>query len=297
MTTQSWSTVIDHSSDAGFRAWVAEMIARITAVGLVQTTDTGQINTVTVTRPGTNSNGGYAIFRMNDTLQGTAPVFFRFDFGTGGSATTPRIQITHGTSSNGSGTIGGTALSIARTCVSNSPPTSTAIAYQSYMCATEGFFGFAWKIGGSTANVPMGCLLYCRSHDATGAPDATGGFVFWAAGSSTSYTAYQFFRYAATAAAYTARSSTAELPFVIPGEPTSSLDAAGNNQAYLWWMAVPDVVPVIGWVQIVRAEAGIGSTFSLIPLGAASRTYIPIGQAFAGSPSSSTAYGPAMLWE
>lgn len=295
MTTQSWSTVVDHSGDAGFRAWGSEFAVKLAAAGLVQTADTGQVNWVTVTRPGTNTEGGYEIWRFNDSLQATAPIFIRIGYGTGGTATTPRMQFTVGTSSNGTGTIGGTALTTARTA-GGGAPASTVTAYQSLMCATTGFFGFAWKIGGSTALVPMHWFFINRTCDATGAFDIEGSMVFWGVGQTGQFTAYQFLRYAATAAAFTARTGATEIPVVVPGIPTSSL-VGSDNQAYLWWSATPRVKPVLGVCTIVRSEVSVTSTFTVTLVGSTPHTYIAVGQACNADPTATAAYGPAMLWE
>jgi hypothetical protein len=68
MTTATTTTVIDQSTDAAFRTWVAEFIAQMAVVGLAITTDTGQINTGSATRAGANTAAGYSIFRFTDTL-------------------------------------------------------------------------------------------------------------------------------------------------------------------------------------------------------------------------------------
>ena len=69
MTTASTSTVLDHTSTAGYRAWVAEIIAQLVSTcGLGAMPDTGQINTGSVTIPGTNTAGGYSIWRFTDAL-------------------------------------------------------------------------------------------------------------------------------------------------------------------------------------------------------------------------------------
>lgn len=297
-TPQSWSTVIDHSGDAGFRAWVAEFITKAAAAGLVQTSDTGQINTVTVTRPAVNTEGGYAIFRMNDVQQATAPAFFRVGFGTGAAAGQPRMQITVGTGTNGAGTITGTALTTARTCTFANAPSSAVISYQSLMCATEGFFGFSWKIGSNSSNANTGAtFLFERSRDTAGAPSAIGAMVLWGSGSPSAFTALQFLRFASPAAAGAVGTTSTDLPFTIPGSPASSLNAAGNNQTWVWFMAVPDVLPILGVCQIVRTEVSVTSTFSATLIGVTAHTYIAIGQGFQGNVAASTAYGTAMLWE
>lgn len=64
------------------------------------------MNFATVTAPaGANTKQGYAIFRMDDALQATSPVFMRIDFGSSAAAATPGIWITIGTGSDGAGTI------------------------------------------------------------------------------------------------------------------------------------------------------------------------------------------------
>src|ERR1043165_7959340 len=98
MTTQSWSSVVDHSGDAGFRAWGSELSTKLAAAGLVQTSDTGQINWATVTGPGTNTAGGYEIWRFADST-----LYLKMEYGTAtGSASAPGLWCTVGTGSNGS---------------------------------------------------------------------------------------------------------------------------------------------------------------------------------------------------
>jgi len=94
------------TTDTEFRTWVAAIIAQLTAIGLTQTADTGQINTATVTTPAViNTAQGYAIFRYNDTLHATSPIFFKLEFGSGGAITTPSMWLTVGKGTNGAGTI------------------------------------------------------------------------------------------------------------------------------------------------------------------------------------------------
>lgn len=95
------------SSDALFRAWCGEIKDALLAYGWTQTADTGQINFTTVTRPGTNTYAGYAIFAMGDALQATSPIFFKFRPGTASSANYPLLECQIGTGTNGSGTLTG----------------------------------------------------------------------------------------------------------------------------------------------------------------------------------------------
>lgn len=104
-TPSNWT----NSSDANFRAWGSYISARLAAVGLVQTADTGQIDWNSVTAPsGINTFQGYEIWRFNDALQASAPVYIKIEYGEGGATDNPSIKLTFGSGSNGSGTLTGT---------------------------------------------------------------------------------------------------------------------------------------------------------------------------------------------
>src|SRR5882757_2238071 len=158
VNTVTTNTVVDQSTDAAFRVWIAEAITVLfTTLGVTQTADTGQINTATVTRPAViNTAAGYVIGRFNDTAQSTSPVFFKLEFGTGTvQPTNPAMWITIGTGSNGSGTLTG----VIGTRVSTGgfgAIASTITPYVTSGCynTTAGFLGFVWKMGAAlSANV------------------------------------------------------------------------------------------------------------------------------------------------
>ncbi|MCB1713466.1 MAG: hypothetical protein KDH96_13660, partial [Candidatus Riesia sp.] len=79
MAISSFMAKPSSSTDALFRDWGSKLSAAIQAVGLVKTGDTGQINWSTVT-VGTGIRG-YEIFRFNDSLQATTPVFIKIEYG------------------------------------------------------------------------------------------------------------------------------------------------------------------------------------------------------------------------
>lgn len=175
MTVSTTNNNLDQSSDAGFRVWIQELItALFTTIGVTQTSDTGQINTSTVTRPVViNTAAGYVIGRFNDSLQSTSPIFFKMEFGTG--STQPgqcNAWITVGTGSNGSGTLTGTLSVRNSICGGLVPPNNSAI-YNSRFCytATLGFLGFTFKIASVTSGNLMSLLLG-RTCDDTGTPSA-----------------------------------------------------------------------------------------------------------------------------
>lgn len=102
------TTNYTNSSDANFRSWGSYLSARFAAVGLVQTADTGQINWTTVLTPtGASVYMGYEIWRFADTLQATAPVFFKIQYGEGAGVDSPHIKIQFGSGSDGAGNLTG----------------------------------------------------------------------------------------------------------------------------------------------------------------------------------------------
>lgn len=298
MSTQSWSSRIRHDSDAVYQEWRDEFITKL---GLLVTSGDLAADETNITpgagaRPGTNTEQGYAVYHLADSLHGTAPIYLRFGFGTGGGATTPRIQVTTGTSTNGSGVLGGTALStIASTGASNSSQVLDT-SRQSYMCATAGFFGFNWKVAGYDAS-----FWICRTCDSDGAITATGAIAHWGISSLSNLTKRQAFRFAAPAAAYTAISTVEGAALGINPQTVISTTVGSDIQVMLGWTITPRVEPIFGVCGVLPAELAVGGTFNATLVGASSRTYLTMTAA-------SGAFGPivaggtgglcmAMLWE
>lgn len=101
--TKSFST-----GDVYFRQIITSIMTGLTAAGLIQTADTGQLNPLTVVFPGAiNTDAGYLVYRFNDTLQATRPIFLKITIGRHSTATNFRITWQIGTSTNGAGTLGG----------------------------------------------------------------------------------------------------------------------------------------------------------------------------------------------
>src|SRR5260221_233749 len=95
------------NTDTDFRNWIIGVHNALAAVGLTNTADTGQINTVTVTKPvATQTAAGFEIWRFSDALQATVPIFIKVEYGVAG-VLRPAMWITVGTTTNGAGTLGG----------------------------------------------------------------------------------------------------------------------------------------------------------------------------------------------
>lgn len=108
MAVFTTSTPPDNSSAAAFRIWTKSISDTIVAGGWLMTSDTGQINFTTVTAPGVvNTSAGYNIFKMNDSLQATAPCYLKLEYGCGASTTYPAIWVSVGTGTDGAGNLTG----------------------------------------------------------------------------------------------------------------------------------------------------------------------------------------------
>lgn len=309
MTTATTNTVVDHTSDAGFRTWAQELITLlVTTLGLTQTSDTGQINTSTVTRPTTNTAGGYVILRFNDTAQSTAPIFMKIEFGTGSSATSPAFWITVGTSSNGSGTINGVTMVRVMTTPNSNAPGSTSVPYVTRACynTTAGFLGLCWKMNGFSTSQGMGGFCVFRSADNTGAVTTDAVMMIANASSATGGSSSVGFMQVIsnlTGVSYTTGTWPSNSIGFMPFLPTSTL-FSGNGSVGPMFQFTP-VFGITPWMAIAGVtEIAIGSTAVMTLIGSTSHTYMSVGNMWGGSTmliqgltAGTTGYTVMMLWE
>lgn len=266
MTTATSSTRIRHDSDATFREWGLEFSTKLQAAGLTLTADTGQINWTTVTRPGVNTEAGFEMYRFNDTQQSTSPIFIRFGYGTGNGTTTPRLQMTVGTGSNGSGTITGTAPYTIN-AVGNAAAATTDTLRNSYWSCGEGYLSFLWKSG----DVNRSTTVIGRTVDSSGTPDADGALIC-SAGSSFLSTACMNFVGTDTITTKRTSGVTAGLCHW-PTSATSSL-VGTDQQAACAYGSFPRFRPVPYLCGVLNSEFVTGNTFSVAMVGSTPLTYL-----------------------
>lgn len=287
MTTATTATVIDMTTDAGFRTAVAEVITILfTTLGVTQTADTGQINTATVTRPGvSNTSAGYVIGRFNDTAQGTSPVFFKLEFGTGTTATTSvQLWITMGTGSNGTGTLTGTVTT--RCGCGSATPASSVAAFTTRACynTTDGVLWLGWKYAGNTtANMTIAGFAILRSNDNTGVATTDAVLLLANVNAGNSSTGNQGNVNVISYLTNTAYSTTA--PFAGNSPPywgfypflLSSSLVSGNTYVGPCFQFTP-VPGISNWYGLALiSELALGSTQSITLVGSTPHTYIQAG--------------------
>lgn len=298
MPKVTWSTPIEHSNDATFRSWGSNLAGNIGTAGMVKTADTGQINWVTVTRPAVNTYGGYEIWRFDDSLQATSPVFVKIEYGTSNNAANPAIRVSIGSGTNGAGTLTGLVTST-RVCHEGSGliAGASSMNFPSYVTHTAGFFGLVFKIGaGSTAAMTLFAFTVQRSVDNTGAPTAAGvQLITSSTASETTPADVSFINYAASSVINTINGN--DLSFV-PARMASSL-VGFAPQIFLHWMALPQMTPCVATAAYFKAEASAGYEFDFEMVGTTPRHYITIGNALRRTAyhGASVLMHSAMLWE
>lgn len=152
-----------------FRAWGS---AVSTALGqmLTRVTQTGEINWATVNAPvAGNTFQGFEVYRLNDSLQATAPLFFRFDYGSApSSAQLPAIKLTIGKSVDGSGSVSNVLQSAISVLSGNG---SAVVLSNCYVSNGDGS-GFVFSLQPDVPNTTGGFCCVERSRNSQGQPTA-----------------------------------------------------------------------------------------------------------------------------
>lgn len=160
-----------NATDAQYRASISFIHGALTGGGWVQTADAGQVNFATQVKPAANNTkAGFAVYRMNDALQATAPVFMRLDFGNAGNGSLG-LWPTIGTGSDGAGGITGKIFDGG--AIGNPPVQpgglNNAAATNSYASASTSRFQMMLYV-----NVGLLVMSLERAKDSTGADIADG---------------------------------------------------------------------------------------------------------------------------
>lgn len=278
------------ADDATFRTWGSGIAAQLTAVGLVQAADTGQINWTTVARPGAiNTTAGFEIWRFNDSLQATKPVFIKLEYGVAGALDRPRVAVSVSTATNGTGTLTGQVSSV-RT-IGPTASKSTGNTLPSYCAGSTSRLNLAMNLDTVSATFGLATLIE-RTKTAAGV-DTGDGIAVVTFGASPGY-AFQLVPFAGSIASATA------------SNPALDLNAGGSTVSGSDVLIAPAVLfygkALFGsWCAYKTTDPGISALTSITVdhLGA-TRTYMPLGAGLgvsawtlAGAASTSL----ATLWE
>ena len=174
MTTAVYNTTPSNASSVLFREWGGGISAALSAIGLVKTSDTGQINWTTVLAPiGGSQSMGYEIYRFNDSLQATYPIFVKVEYGSGSTTAYTGIWWTIGAATDGAGTLS-QLLSVRAQQTSAAASTTAAKSYASMLANGSGFALALWPSLGSNYSR---FVIVERSCDSSGVPNGNGTFI------------------------------------------------------------------------------------------------------------------------
>jgi hypothetical protein len=195
MATLSRNTLVSACSTTAQLVAQAQFIedTLVTTGGWVVTADTGQTPpaSLTIVTPGPDLQRGYRIYRMNDALQSTYPVFMKLWFGTSEVNVSPYefaiTQCTIGTGSDGAGNITGVLFNCtSRFCIPASGVSSPGSTNpcNSYGSADAGRVQLGMF---NASNVNQLYFSLERSKDSTGADTGAGLMMTWTPGGNASF--------------------------------------------------------------------------------------------------------------
>lgn len=159
------------NSNAEFQAWGSQISAAIANTGIVKESDANvgtQINWSTVAAPNAaGQSRGYEIYRFSDSLQATAPIYFKIEYGSGTSNTIPALWLTWGNGANASGNITGNT-----TTRQQLVSTAGGTAKTSYYAGSNNWLIFVFCAGGTVQEQMMVGME--RTLDTTGNVTSSG---------------------------------------------------------------------------------------------------------------------------
>jgi hypothetical protein len=298
MTTSTFTCGYSVADATATQNWVTALHTALTTVGLVQTSDTGQVTPSAIAAPTTaNVAVGYTVYRFNDAAQSTYPLFLKVEFGSQGHATAasgyPGVWLTVGTGSNGSGTITGTLFARTQLGITATGTTATGSASTFTGRASGGTDWvslFPWTNLMASAN-GVGATAYRapffhieRTNSGTGivmcttaAVTSAGANSVLSSGVSASGPWVSFINHAT--GTNTTGLAPVTVPYSIAGSTlgvSTSLAAGTIGPVFPWVCIAPGLAPSQA-VSILSYPGGDtpGSTFTT-SLGGTTRTYMPI---------------------
>jgi hypothetical protein len=166
------------ANTAQLRAVYGAITAQILAAGLVQTSDSGQITTSTLTFDASTSYG-YQMFKFNDSLQSTVPFFIRVAYNPGydpgsNNYSQTGLAISFGTATDGAGNLTGSQISDVFSWGAAQGST-TGLSLNSYFSGDTNRFCMAYNDGPNLFTSSV--WGFERTKDLTGA-DTNEGLLF-----------------------------------------------------------------------------------------------------------------------
>ena len=325
MATSVQSSTWTNADDAGFRAWGSAISAGLAAVGLVKVPVTGAVDWATAVRGATASAAGvswaFEVWRFDDALQPTHPVFIKIEYGETGASTVaqslPALWVTVSRGVDGSGTPTN-ILAPRRPCqpsTANASPASSRGSIEPIFVSSDGSsVALSPRVssvaGGSQVHAPA--FVVDRSRDSAGTPTSAGGVILTEGSGILATTATLSSTTAPAqmhAWTYAGGSWMGDVPAVCPSSvngsptgPSTSLAVGDKAPVFPLVVTVPNHEPwqVLAAVTVMAGDAANGP-FTANVLGRI-RNYrsIPVSEAHNRWMSGTSALGYTglcILWE
>lgn len=273
MSIATPSTAPTSSTNAQFQAWGSSIGSTLVSLGWVRTSDTGQINWATVAAPGaSNTVQGYEMFAMADSLQATAPVFLKIEYGSAsGGAAYPSIWFTVGTGTDGAGNLTGQVST--RTQLTSGSTSTTS--YMSRYSGASNRISFAlWQGALNTAYAMFLCVERLKKADGT--DDSTGAMII-----AHCYSGQYFSQFLPFSGTVPTRCTSWNC---VSNPAAASAALGGNVYAYpirAW--APGETSPVLGVIAYFNGDLTAANPITIQTWEGGSRTYLPMGSNYASS--------------
>lgn len=330
MTTYTITDITANNGASGtgteIQQWVQKVHDALAAVGLVQTADAGQADISTLVNPAaSNTAAGYEVWRFDDGLQSTHPIYLKLEYGRGGNVSSPGLWVTVGKGSDGLGNI--LDVLVPRASLTGAFGTGSAMSRAGTGTGHVVYRGDSLVLipfaegGFSTSSTSNPMMILERSRDAVGQPTGDGISIVFGVnnaslggGSTGAYCCLGAVNYASPA--YTAWGGLpVTLPAYVNGAQVnmSASVSAGTIAPVFPWLAYVQGVPpwqCIAALTYFGGDAPTGffevrhldevRTYYAIPLAAGMcgfSTTPAVSSAGTTSSSYNTYTGLAILWE
>jgi hypothetical protein len=164
MATAIFGLILDGRNTPGFRSFGSTLSAQLGAM-LTRVPQSGDIDWETVNGNSLGTVVGSEVYRFNDALQATHPIFIKIGYGFGSSGNAVHLSATIGKSADGAGNIGGVLMSIVKVCNHADGAATPTNSYISY-----GSSWFALSLG-TLINSCGGVFVIERSLTSNGTPN------------------------------------------------------------------------------------------------------------------------------
>lgn len=252
----------NNETEGSLRQWVGDFLDLLDGAGFVRTDDTGQVDPETVPHGGTTAGQyAYAVYRFDDALQATRPIFFRIDLCTS-AATNHALRLTVGKGTDGAGNITGVLRPQVGLGIATHARWGTTDSYTHLAAAGEGwagFLGFTDMPSTAGSSVPRSLVRYFlieRTRAADGSPTGDGLMVLTAndlltsSGSAPSLTTVGYEPSVMTINYDTGAYLEQPVPVIAPHSingtalgPSTSLAAGSIGPAFPWDLLAPGIPP------------------------------------------------------